>query len=57
MNISFLTDTPAVVGAVQSTQILSGDIFNTPVPLPAAVWMLGGGLMGLAAFVRRRLHA
>ncbi len=26
---------------------------DTPVPLPGAVWLLGGGLVGLAAFRRR----
>jgi hypothetical protein len=57
MNISFLTATPADPGSgFQSTQILSGDVFNSPVPLPAAAWLFAGGLLGLAAFYRRRTY-
>ena len=57
MNVSFTTTagvTPNVGDAFSSTQVLSGDVFNAPVPLPAAVWMLGGGLLALTGFYRRR---
>ena len=57
MNISFATAagvTQNVGDAFTSTQVLSGDILNTPVPLPAAFWMLGGGLLALTGFYRRR---
>ncbi len=32
----------------------SESFVNTPVPLPAAVWMLGAGLIGFVGFSRRR---
>jgi hypothetical protein len=38
-----------------SIRVLSGDVFNTPVPLPAAIWLLGAGLIGLVG-VRRKLQ-
>jgi hypothetical protein len=56
MNLSFTT-----VGATDSAfttfplgSVLSGDVFNTPVPVPAAVWLLGSGLLGLLG-IRRRM--
>jgi hypothetical protein len=27
----------------------------TPVPLPAAVWLFGSGLLGLISFARRKI--
>ena len=57
MNISFTTAagaTPNAGDAFTSTQVGSGDILNTPVPLPTALWMLGGGLLVLTGFARRR---
>ena len=34
-----------------------GDEFTPPVPLPAAVWLLGSGLLGLIGIGRRRRSA
>jgi len=38
-----------------ATVMLGGTV--TPVPLPAAVWLFGSGLVGIAAAVRRRRSA
>lgn len=35
----------------------NGTLFSVPVPLPAAVWLLGSGLIGLAGIGRRRKNA
>ena len=53
MNLSFtaaLNDN----GGFDSVRVLSGDIINNPVPVPAAVWLFGSGLLGLVAVARRR---
>jgi len=64
MNISFtVTDPNAKPGssfighgdAFTSAVMGSGDILNTPVPVPAAVWLFGSGLIGLIAIGRRKL--
>ena len=42
---------------LQSTTCVSGMRFvasTTPVPVPAAVWLLGSGIAGLSVFLRRR---
>lgn len=35
----------------------AGSFTVTPVPIPAAVWLLSSGLLGLAGFARRRQRA
>jgi len=54
-NISYYA-TQQAGGALQSTQVLTGDITNTPVPIPAAAWLLGSGLLGLVALRRKRAN-
>ena len=58
LNISFST-TANADDPFTSNQILSGDVTNQPVPVPApeAVWLFGSGLLGLVGLVgiaRRR---
>ena len=38
-------------------KVISTDIVNTAVPVPAAVWLFGSGLIGLAGVARRRKAA
>ncbi len=55
MNFSFLPG-PSSGNAIQSNQVLSGDIVNvpnSPTPIPAAAWLLGSGLMGLFGLRRK----
>lgn len=52
-NLSF-TATPGANFAFNSVSVYSGDIINTPVPVPAALWLLGSSLIGLATIARRR---
>jgi hypothetical protein len=51
LNISFSAQTNGS-GGFNSTSLFSGDIVNTPVPLPAAAWLLLGAL-GTLTFARR----
>ncbi len=44
-----LTDSNSVGGA-----LLGANLRITPVPLPAGLWLFGGGLAGLAAWARRK---
>ena len=53
MNLSF-TAAMNDNGGFNSTKVLSGDVINNPVPVPAAVWLFGSGLLGLVAVARRR---
>lgn len=56
LNLSFSTVNPNVgVGqSFNSNDIFSGDIVNNPVPVPAAVWLFGSGLIGLIGIARRK---
>lgn len=36
-----------------STSVFSGSVVNTPVPIPAAVWLFGSGVVALAGLARR----
>jgi hypothetical protein len=53
LNISFST-AAAMGDAFDSNELFSGDVVNQPVPLPAAVWLFGSGLLGFTMVGRRR---
>ena len=53
LNISFST-TANMGNQFTSNTIFSGDVINQPVPIPAAVWLFGSGLLGLVGIARRR---
>lgn len=58
LHISFAIDPntfDAENGYFCSDYILSGDVDNTYVPIPGAVWLLGSGLMGLIG-IRRKMR-
>jgi hypothetical protein len=40
--------------AFTSTSVFSGNVVNAPVPLPAAVWLFGSGLVSLLPVIRRQ---
>lgn len=56
LNISFSTKKANVSsgGSFNSDTIFSGNIANTVVPVPAAVWLFGSGLIGLIGIARRK---
>jgi len=56
LNISFdMTGSPAFGNAFTSDTLFSGDVVNSPViPVPAAVWLFGSGLLGLIGVARRK---
>jgi hypothetical protein len=44
-----------VTGLLSGLSVTSSSGYDyAPVPLPAAAWLLGSGLLGLACFGRRR---
>lgn len=58
MTITFQTDTGITPGMAFTSNIInSGSVINQPVPIPAAVWLFGSGLLGLTGIARRRKTA
>lgn len=59
LNISFNTtgSIPNTGEAFTSDTLFSGDVVNSPVPVPAAVWLFGSGLIGLVGIARRKKAA
>ena len=53
MNLSFNT-TAMPPSGFESSNVGSGDIMNNPIPEPGTLLLLGGGLLAVCAFVRRR---
>jgi hypothetical protein len=52
-NISFNAADTDKGNAVTSTRVLSGDVFNTPVPEAGTIFVFGSGLLLLVGFLRR----
>ena len=53
LNLSFTTS--ATIGnAITDSSLGSGAVTNQVVPVPAAVWLFGSGLLGLARLARRK---
>lgn len=55
LNLSFTIIDTDLSETFESCVIGSGDIHNTPVPIPGAVWLLGSGIIGLIG-VRRKFR-
>jgi hypothetical protein len=57
LNISFQVAaniTPGIGNYFISTQVLSGDVVNNPVPIPPSVLLMGSGLLGIGLIGWRR---
>jgi hypothetical protein len=50
LNLQFLVP---VGGASCSAQVYSGDVTNSSVPIPAAAWLFGSGILGFIGIRRR----
>ena len=58
MTITFQTSTGITPETAFTSDILnSGSVVNQPVPIPAAVWLFGSGLLGLIGVTGRRKTA
>ena len=55
LTLLFGSTNPGVGGAFNSTSVFSGNVVNSPVPLPAAALLFGSGLIGLAGALRKKL--
>jgi hypothetical protein len=55
LTLLFGSTNPGVGGAFTSTSVFSGNVVNSPVPLPAAALLFGSGLVGLAGALRKKL--
>jgi hypothetical protein len=56
INLSFIVFDTDTSETFTSERIGSGDVINTPVPIPGAVWLLGSGIIGLIG-VRRKFRS
>jgi len=54
LNLTFIASVNDNTHAFTSTSVNTGDVPNTPVPVPGAAWLLGSGLLGLLGVRRRR---
>jgi len=55
LTLLFASVNSGVGGAFTSTTVFSGTVVNAPVPLPAAAWLFGTGVVGLWATRRKSI--
>ena len=57
-SVSAVFADPSITQVIQivntDAALLNYDFFTTPVPVPAAAWLFGSGLLGLIGFARRK---